>query len=1621
MPTTDELFGPKDPNSGGITTEQLFGAPKQVVDASAISPYQDLGIKYNAVAPDPDTEVSQKQRIGYQYSDQVVKELQSDPQWNTLSPEAKQTKYMGRLKQVLPPELLDNKYSPDPEHRYGVNFQQGRIRSNIASFLKGDTEGLTQILGALAPSIAEKVSAQVQGVPTNPDVNNIVGRTVGTSAPLVAGSLAGGLPGLITGAAQGVGSARKEGVEQGWDASQTGAIAAERGIFNALIGKVIPGGKASTSLVGGILKGTAETAGLNIAQAGIEAKVRSAVGLPSDGVWDAVKKSASSGDQWAQSVLFGTIHGVVKHQATEPVAPEKVVPPTEAEAQAARDAATKQAWDETEPKDARRLITENAVRAIGGQEPLIPGTEAAESFLQQPPKTEAPFKNQNVVGPKFPDNNLTDQQHDSIAKQNRLRMEGGQDAMTLDEARKFVSQPEPSSVVGPDTGALDLNKLSPDQRASIEQENTQRAQGGQEPMTAEEMQSFVKSKDSSVVGPKTTQVDLNNLTPEQQSRIDKENGLRAIGGQDRMTPIEIEDLLSQEDQKSVVGPKPQEPKVETAEETPSEKPSEKLLSKFSVPSVEEGQTRLDTMVDQAHRLADLNDNLEQLRKNQPEKSSAEYPAWDKSLHDAKNKLSTLGLEAKLHLEKSFGDAAPKDVVKFLQQVEAKNPRRANDRSGFIDYSPIFDAAAKAGDWVGYHTGLAAHWAMGHISNALDTLGKFSSTMVQKFGEVIKPHLKAVWDTIQAVHQDTEGSSKPVEKFLSKWDDAQKVKESTKATEELQRSNARPWNDLTDRFEQSVNGKFGKEVVGKLRTVEDVAKRGRAEVVKPVDEALKAVSKFNGQASTYNDIQKVPGTETFVSNSRIGAEPENYKDFKFPEKASAIRSVFDTANRAVGKLAEGIRDGFQASGKMQRLMSPDMVNAILSQGKMYYKFVDGLVAMNKGLTRDKVTSFFDGVREDLVNDRYDAAQRKIAQEMARVIPRVPSGVMDGNNPVYFYKDRPVDYLNTIKERVPDRVAFKRVFGDQLLTEIAKGVDKEGIGSGKKFYDAVAAIHGMPLGFDKALSDPGSLLGRAGRIWNPIERIPYSAALLGASPHTAVGAFIGKAPQVFGVGRTLEGFKYIMQNGVEGLQNAAKLDRIITDLSFDKNNPIRSAMRITANALSIPNNWAHWLNGVGAAGAAQVTADSIRDGSASAGQRQDFITQARMFGFDKATAVELSKGSGSEAQYDAFVRKAVSTLTGRNSVASEVSKLENTKIFNTWFKAMRYPFTTLRVLDKTTRQFVEDVKSGDSAQMNRSAKSLVYQATGIGLSAIATNLVSGLLSGGVGGLKMAINENEDKAKNDTAMWLTSMGMTGIGGPMAVVNHMVGSSTPLDMAGMSYRANLLLDMFQASMGKGKYTNQDMEERWQSFGANRARMGVVANTWWGIMASGGESPDLDNAMKGLQTWKRDEDIPFTTVQGGVPDPEGFRAQMRRAVEAIKHNQDPSDIVKKALGAKQFADISESLKSRRLLYVDGKQFTPDQSDKLRGRIGDKLVDRLQDYDDTLSAWAMSYKMASTVSKVGLTKEAQKLVQSPAPQDLTTYKLFSKQQRQLEGIKNENRSRLGATLLSQEEAQSGGE
>ena len=793
--------------------------------------------------------------------------------------------------------------------------------------------------------------------------------------------------------------------------------------------------------------------------------------------------------------------------------------------------------------------------------------------------------------------------------------------------------------------------------------------------------------------------------------------------------------------------------------------------------------------------------------------------------------------------------------------------------------------------------------------------------------------------------------------------------------------------LIERLERK-GGPQAKEAAGMLRRIVDRQKAIRGEMSAEVDKALQETGRPGEATAWLNTLATDPTGRFGITETRLAVEskepPTGWKTAKEPEgAASKVQSVV-AANLKAGVLAEEAIPDFVATGKMQRLSTIELLDAIQqprgSVGRDLaaeaHAAVNPQIDPNPNVRVEKVQALFDKTKALMDAGDWTAVERHIGQEYTRVFEQVPSAVKD---PIfgwrYLYHDRAFDYVRTMSERVSHRVSVLESLSKDEIGKLAENLKSE-VRSGEKGVvdDALRALHGLP---PQGAVDP---FGRAGRAAYAINRvmadvfrpIALSTSLLPNLPETV----FGNVPRTLGFTEYFEAWGKVFGDKamVDFLEHQGAWNKAIYDWSLDPQQPVWSTLRRFRQIVTMGsgNQFINELQEKLAAATAQVVAKKMQAGNIKGilpGRPRRLARLLEDAGFTRAEATDMVAGKAEPEVYDRFVRGAAAWLTGGNKALAESSRLQSSRLWSSIFPFQSFPVTQARLIVKPLARLVRSVKAGDWAEGAIAGEQLLKQVGFATASGAAIQLLQSALSGGTMGMSIFGHETLKRAKDEPLSLLGELFLNGLGGPLSMLwwgmQSREAEEGMLFEAGakMSFPGQLLSELANAAGGYGPYKGKDGLERFGTF-LTRNPLGRVTATWSGALGFGDMTPGEKAAVRGFWRWADRVDLPMVRVAGGKSY-DDWQEAMTEAAGLIRGGKDATEPLSRAFGLTKDTELSRreriekiqsSLRAKRLLP----KIPPDRREAmladLRETIGPDAMAVLERHDAFLDDWARTIR-----------------------------------------------------------------
>lgn len=396
----------------------------------------------------------------------------------------------------------------------------------------------------------------------------------------------------------------------------------------------------------------------------------------------------------------------------------------------------------------------------------------------------------------------------------------------------------------------------------------------------------------------------------------------------------------------------------------------------------------------------------------------------------------------------------------------------------------------------------------------------------------------------------------------------------------------------------------------------------------------------------------------------------------------------------------------------------------------------------------------------------------------------------------------------------------------------------------------------------------------------------------------------------------------------------------------------------------------------------------DGMVKRGRRGEPPTERdmnalRALNYSEADVVRLASGKGSKEENGAITRRWTKFAVDLISAGAQRSPLRNKKWYRTMVAFTRFFSNRINQFSLLGREVMEATKSRNPKRMRVAAYQLGKFAVGIEAAGIFATVFSTYMRQGTFGVQQLYHEAQDEKGEFLLESFVSGTFGPVFGTFARTTKAAFEGQPSDeilqqIKRLIFPLGLTLDILDAAAGEGQYKDRSGIEILQRFFELHTPIMRSVHKEGLVMLLGGATKDLKlrTAISGYWKWRFDKEnnvVPSGTKRGSIKQSEiQFNLNFRRAMDAIKIGQDPTEHIIKAFNADP-RDISSAIRARKLL--DTPDLTQPDLAKLKKRIGPKSYNMLVTYDLTLELLARQYKALSKVgSKVkSTTKKIENL------------------------------------------------
>lgn len=689
----------------------------------------------------------------------------------------------------------------------------------------------------------------------------------------------------------------------------------------------------------------------------------------------------------------------------------------------------------------------------------------------------------------------------------------------------------------------------------------------------------------------------------------------------------------------------------------------------------------------------------------------------------------------------------------------------------------------------------------------------------------------------------------------------------------------------------------------------------------------------------------------------------------PSWAQSVVGAARAANLEIGMILQPVIKGFLATGKFQRNFT-SLGYDIIKQGggKMWESWTRGIAAANpkKGVSltdmTQRVRAHFKKIKTELDDPGVSGTiLEKINQDLTRAYPEAithvkgPGGRWQPviHSDLFPYLEnaaRRATHVRAFREQFPNTDIGRAAF-QSLLTDVRRELPD---GELHRDLDAlVKSMHGHPTddyngGWQDILRmGPQQGLGQAMRMANQTVGNVMAKMVLTGQMFVQPGEVIaGSTPVFLGYKNYLRALAQYRQL-YPTLELDGAVNRIMRDYTFNPNSPFRSTFKILGSGISklAAEAALNELQEGLAAATARVVSENIVTGNLSAWEKSMLPQTFKIMGFNPGEVQRLMRGD--QELIGQFQRKAAAFLTGGNKATAEGSRLGANRLFNSVFRFQSYPMIKLNQARRVNVNLAESIRTGQN--IGPAARTAGRFYFGNALQGALTNGIVALAYGGLSGLKI----KKEEAKDEPVKFMLESFLASMSGPMYLVYRGAKQRGIGGVGEQALRAafpyGMMNDLNDMAQGEGQFKDMDTFDRIGKFLANKTPGTQAIGTGLAMFGLANESQPLDQSLKALGRWKRDE-LGYIQTERHLENDERaeFRTQIKKAIEAMKNGDEEAFIQAwmGAVGENNVDGVGKSLRSRKVLTgPDGKVLTEEQKESLQNRIGFEAYDRLEYYD----------------------------------------------------------------------------
>jgi len=791
------------------------------------------------------------------------------------------------------------------------------------------------------------------------------------------------------------------------------------------------------------------------------------------------------------------------------------------------------------------------------------------------------------------------------------------------------------------------------------------------------------------------------------------------------------------------------------------------------------------------------------------------------------------------------------------------------------------------------------------------------------------------------------------------------------------------SDMVGRV-RSMDTETSIEASKKLFKSIDLEKKTYGELTDVLDPALIISGSGKDAKNLSRFVEKTINGETVLMNRmHLGIEGKIQLRGKELEIAERIRDVIEKRgyiferNNIMQEAPDGTIRPFKVMGRniAPRIMTPEFYD-ILNKGKYNqdFKIMVNDFATSTGQPKESITKYFSELSDNVkgvVSPNQSTPTRTTQAEHSRKWKDIPHAIKDSNgNIVPLVEYKPFEYARRLAETGASRIGVAKVFGQEIdntsiVNQLKEQIASEG-GNPIVFHQAIRAVSGTPVEAPVLSVGTGSRVTRA-----------YNAAMNIVKNFTLSGSIFPNIPEPLGNIRKHSGMLPLMKNifdlttnkkAIEAMlekQGAITVD--IANISIDPIRPVSSFTRATTEVtrrlfgIKQANEWQELLAGY-------TYSQNVKRFKAGKGKYKDVLLIEEMIpSLSRKNAELIVSGKAPQDFYDALIRRAPAYLTGGAQRGGEQSRLQHSKYFKALTAFETYAQMKIQSLSRSVSTYgkgtKEAINEGNYKKFVDVNRLMASEILGTAISGSAAQLMLAFVYGGKDNLDIKLKEIQ---ANPLRFAIESYAYSAVGGVIGSIMQSTAngklSENPWDVF---FPINVITEVTDAAMGKGKYTYLEAEERYLEVAKRYFPINKALRTMSVAMGFGNKQTlKDDNAIKAYYRWKFENKYGGGYVTGEIDEEiKNFRVNMKKAYSSLRNGEDETAIdehVYKALDltGKDISSARMSILGKKLLtkskIAPGKpdDVFEERKESLRNQIGEVAYERLLRHDERLEDYA---------------------------------------------------------------------